>query len=174
MSTTTHSAKIDGAAFFCPIRGVVIDGATYKGLKITSAAMLAEAQANPESVFGQFGLTPMHALQKQHPGLALLSLSDAAQRVSAASRARLCKGPERIDLDYYDDALETLPPQRFTIEAEWRAFHFQEHITGEFVRWFVRLGRGSSATYWTMVEACDADMGAIVNMCREAAKGVQA
>lgn len=136
--------------------------------------MLAEAQAHPDSVLGMFSRASLSELQTRHPDLMLLSNGDAALRQSAASRERLCKGPERIDLEYYDDALETLPPQRFTIKSDWSAFHFQEHITGEFVRWFVRLGRGSSATHWTLVDACDADMGAIVNMCREAAKGVQA
>ena len=167
---TTQSAKIDGAALYCPSQGVVIDGATYKGLPITSAAMLAEAQTNHEYVVGKFSRTALHAMRKQYPGLVLLSLEDAAQRMSAASRAKLCTGPEKIDASYFEDALETLPPMRYTIKSEWSAFHFMEHITGEFVRWFVRLGKGSGASYWMLVEACDADIDAIVGMCQEAAK----
>lgn len=99
-----------------------------------------------------------------------MNTTQSAKIDGAASRAKLCAGPEKIDASYYDDALETLPPQRFTIKPDWRAFHFQEHITGEFVRWFVRLGRGNSASYWMLVEACDADIDAIVGMCQEAAK----
>ena len=98
-----------------------------------------------------------------------MNTTQSAKIDGAASRAKLCTGPEKIDMDYYDDALETLPPQRMAIKCKWSAFHFQEHITGEFVRWFVRLGR-RDVSYWTLVEACDADINAIVGMCQEAAK----
>ena len=74
----------------------------------------------------------------------LLAWEEADLKVHAADRARYCQPAIEVTQKRADEALNCLPPFRWTRQSihasSWEAFALGEPLTDRLVWWFVRLG----------------------------------
>ena len=92
---------------------------------------------------GYSGLTCEQLNARDGVSHLLLTWDEASAQVEAADRARYCKPPVEVSQERADEALNCLPPFRWTIQyaSSWEAFAIGEPLTDRLVTWFVRLGR---------------------------------
>lgn len=70
----------------------------------------------------------------------LVTMEEAANRQWDAGRLRYCTGAKRVTAERADDALNCLPPYRWSRGDGTEIFAVGEPITDSLVSWFVRLG----------------------------------
>lgn len=92
------------------------------------------------------------AALKERTGAVLTELEVALTMLDKATRDTLCGGPAQITHATFMEMLEVLPPQRWENRATIEFFHISEHISGPYVSWYVRIGEGAFAKYYTLVE----------------------
>lgn len=76
-------------------------------------------------------------LKAQYPGLIIVSETEAVQR----ERAIFIKTPFPSDEATFSDALNCMPPSRWTYHPSSESFHICERIAHDIVSWFVRIGK---------------------------------
>jgi hypothetical protein len=101
---------------------------------------------HPTSGFGGYsGLTAEQLDARESATHLLLTWDEAAVQVHAADRARYCKPAVEVSQERADEALNCLPPFRWTRQSihasSWEAFALGEPLTDRLVWWFVRLGQ---------------------------------
>ena len=74
-----------------------------------------------------------------------ITIEEAYQLQHQGDRARYCTGASEVTQERSDEALNCLPPFRWsrtTVRASsWEAFAIGEPVTDRLLCWFVRLGR---------------------------------
>jgi hypothetical protein len=116
-------------AFWCPTTGRVIDAVH----PITGAGVWSK-------------LTLEQLRQRDGEAIAKVSYEQAAELSHKAERERYCTQAVAVTVERADDALNVLPPYRWsTLEAfapgsSWEAFAIGEPLTDRLRDWFVRIG----------------------------------
>lgn len=115
---------------------------------------------------GYSGLTREQLDHREGVSHLLITWDEAYAQVEAADRARYCKPPVEVSKERADEALNCLPPFRWTRQSihasSWEAFAIGEPLTDRLVTWFVRLGR----RWFELVEDRMIDYGALKNAVR--------
>lgn len=124
MSAVTHVFWRDGARNITDVVHPVTGGGGYSGL---SREELDAREGGPHRV---------------------VTWEEAAALVAEADRVRYCTGAQEVTQERADDALNCLPPFRWSRSAHrsvsassWEAFAVGEPLTDTLRTWFVRLGR---------------------------------
>lgn len=92
------------------------------------------------SAWGRETLPELVALGRVSPESRILPQDEAFALADAADRQRLCRGPQAIDAERFDELLNCLPPQRWVRGATAESFRISEAITGDLYTFCVRLG----------------------------------
>lgn len=108
------------------------------------------------------------AALKERTGAVLTELEVALAMLDKVTRDTLCGGPARITQATFVEMLEVLPPQRWENHAATEFFHISEHISGPYVSWYVRIGEGDFATYYTLVEDYRINTAELLKIIHEA------
>ena len=93
---------------------------------------------------GYSGLTAAQLDEREGISHLLLTWEEAAAQVHDADRVRYCKPAVEVSQERADEALNCLPPFRWTRQSihasSWEAFALGEPLTDRLATWFVRLG----------------------------------
>ena len=82
---------------------------------------------------------------------------------SAASRARYCRGAERISKEQYEEMLNVLPPENWQRGVGYGCFRLSERLDGAIASFFLRIGD----SYYQINEHEDTNPGDLFRACME-------
>lgn len=102
--------------------------------------MLESPEGELRSAWGRETLPELVALGRVSPESRILPQDEAFALSDAADRRRLCRGPQPIDAERFDELLNCLPPQRWVRSEATESFRICEAITGDLYTFCVRLG----------------------------------
>ncbi len=138
-------------AFWCPTIGRVIDAVH----PITGAGVWSK-------------LTLVQLRQRHGEAIATVSCKQVVELSHKAERERYCTQAVAVTAERADDALNVLPPYRWsTVEASapgssWEAFAIGEPLTDRLRDWFVRIGN----QWFSLVEDRAIDYQALLALVR--------
>ena len=101
---------------------------------------------HPNTGIGAYsGLTLEELNTREGLTLQRITIEEACQLQHQADRARYCTGALEVTQERSDEALNCLPPFRWSrgqvMASSWEAFAISEPVTDRLLCWFVRLGR---------------------------------
>ena len=109
------------------------------------------------------GKTVEEIQQDSGEALEVMPFMQALELANAASRARYCRGPERISQERYEDMLNVLPPENWQRGVGYSCFRLSERLDGAIASFFVRIGD----SYYQINEDEDANPGDLFRACME-------
>lgn len=109
------------------------------------------------------GKTVEEIQQDSGETLEVMPFMQALELTNAASRARYCRGPERISQERYEDMLNVLPPENWQRGVGYSCFRLSERLDGAIASFFVRIGD----SYYQINEDEDANPGDLFRACME-------
>lgn len=80
------------------------------------------------------------AAMEARTGAVLTLFDDACVAVVAAEREKYVRPPRICTAEVFADALNVLPPCRWTTHRGVEFFYVSERLTGDLVNWYGRLG----------------------------------
>jgi hypothetical protein len=107
------------------------------------------------------GKTPDQLKDDSGEDLELMSFLQALELTEAASRARYCRGPERISQEHYEEMLNVLPPENWQRGVGYSCFRLSERLSGAIASFFVRVGD----SYYQINEDEDTNPGDLFRVC---------
>lgn len=113
------------------------------------------------SAWGCETLPELVALGRVSPEAQILPQDEALALSDAADRQRLCKGPQPIDAERFDELLNVLPPQRWVRGVAAESFRISEAITGDLYTFCVRL----DDRYFSITESGSTTHDELVRIC---------
>lgn len=124
---------------------------------------------------GQFSRKTFEQLKEETPDLVAMDLDAASELIYTSTYNRL-KGVEVITRANYIDALECMPPLRWSVGAGAESFRLQEAISGPLHSSYVALAEGQTTRYFCLVAPITASHDDLVREVREAlaAKAIKA
>lgn len=128
--------------------------------------MLVSPSGELVSAWGRETLPELVALGRVSPEAQILPQDEAFALSDAADRQRLCRGPEPITPERFDELLNCLPPQRWHRGESAESFRLSEAITGDIYTFAIRLGD----KFFTLAERGSTTHQELVQMCAEALK----
>lgn len=116
------------------------------------------------SAWGRETLPELIALGRVSPESRILPQDEAFALSDEADRRRLCKGPQPIDAERFDELLNMLPPQRWVRGGTTESFRICEAVTGDLYTFCVRLGD----RHFTLTERGGTSHDELVRLCSAA------
>lgn len=109
------------------------------------------------------GKTVEEMQQGSDDALELMPFVEALELAEAASRARYCRGPERISKERYEEMLNVLPPENWQRGVGFSCFRLSERLSGAIASFFVRIGD----SYYQINADEDTDPGELFRACMD-------
>lgn len=89
-----------------------------------------------------YGGQTVREIKKSHPGkcVTVMPWADAWIKMQAAQAAKYCKPLREITESEFNEALNVLPPEKWTRCETWEAFRISEYTCGRITQHYLRVG----------------------------------